>query len=453
MMVCIGFLVYGVLALYMPQTYSNNLNAALDEYTKNFIADLTDTRIEDSNGLFDQFLKNTSISKVELYTNTGVLIDTPSNNKNEIGIVGEAISGTSYEQIPIISNTYRCTFAGNNNQYILIVYGEASQIMVLKQTILHILPLLLSIIILVSLIISWVYSHIITQPVIKICQLPKEMSNLQFTWQLDECRTDELGVLQKSLNALSQKLYITLTDLQNVNQQLQKDIAYEKELEQTQKNFFSAASHELKTPITIIKGQLEGMLFDVGSYKDHKKYLARSLEVINMLELMVQEILTITKLQACFNLKKECFDCIPMIHNYLNTIDDLIVKKDLNIQFISHNSILIEGNKMLLEKVFSNLIINAVKYSPAKASIYIIAQKENNTFSFCIENTGTHIPETDIPKLFDAFYRVEQSRSRKTGGSGLGLFIVNKILQQHNSYCEACNTEKGVKFFFSMNEC
>lgn len=108
---------------------------------------------------------------------------------------------------------------------------------------------------------------------------------------------------------------------------------------------------------------------------------------------------------------------------------------------------------MLLEKVFSNLIINAVKYSPAKASIYIIAQKENNTFSFCIENTGTHIPETDIPKLFDAFYRVEQSRSRKTGGSGLGLFIVNKILQQHNSYCEACNTEKGVKFFFSMNEC
>lgn len=134
MMVCIGFLVYGVLALYMPQTYSNNLNAALDEYTKNFIADLTDTRIEDSNGLFDQFLKNTSISKVELYTNTGVLIDTPSNNKNEIGIVGEAISGTSYEQIPIISNTYRCIFAGNNNQYILIVYGEASQIMVLKQT-------------------------------------------------------------------------------------------------------------------------------------------------------------------------------------------------------------------------------------------------------------------------------------------------------------------------------
>ena len=94
--------------------------------------------------------KNTSISKVELYTNTGVLIDTPSNNKNEIGIVGEAISGTSYEQIPIISNTYRCIFAGNNNQYILIVYGEASQIMVLKQTFLHILPLLLSIIILLS---------------------------------------------------------------------------------------------------------------------------------------------------------------------------------------------------------------------------------------------------------------------------------------------------------------
>ena len=85
-MVCVGFLVYSILAWYMPHTYSNNLNATLDEYTKNFIADLTDTRIEDSNELFDQFLKNTSISKVELYTNTGVLIDTPFNNKNEIEI-------------------------------------------------------------------------------------------------------------------------------------------------------------------------------------------------------------------------------------------------------------------------------------------------------------------------------------------------------------------------------
>lgn len=110
----------------------------------------------------------------------------------------------------------------------------------------------------------------------------------------------------------------------------------------------------------------------------------------------------------------------------------------------------INGNKLLIEKVFSNLISNAVKYSPHGASVDIILQNTNGRFLFSVENTGTHIPEDDIPKLFDAFYRMEQSRSRRTGGSGLGLYMVQRILQQHNSYCEACNTENGVKFFFTI---
>ena len=109
-----------------------------------------------------------------------------------------------------------------------------------------------------------------------------------------------------------------------------------------------------------------------------------------------------------------------------------------------------DGNKLLIEKVFSNLISNAVKYSPHGASVDIILQNTNGRFLFSVENTGTHIPEDDIPKLFDAFYRMEQSRSRRTGGSGLGLYMVQRILQQHNSYCEACNTENGIKFFFTI---
>lgn len=83
------------------------------------------------------------------------------------------------------------------------------------------------------------------------------MSELQFEWQLDEQRTDELGILAKSLNYLSQKLNVTLNDLQAANRKLELDIEHEKALEQARTNFFSAVSHELKTPITIIKGQLE----------------------------------------------------------------------------------------------------------------------------------------------------------------------------------------------------
>lgn len=148
--------------------------------------------------------------------------------------------------------------------------------------------------------------------------------------------------------------------------------------------------------------------------------------------------------------KMEHFDCAPMIHGYLREIDDLVATKELQIHLAIQSPAFINGNKLLIEKVFSNLISNAVKYSPHGASVDIILQNTNGRFLFSVENTGTHIPEDDIPKLFDAFYRMEQSRSRRTGGSGLGLYMVQRILQQHNSYCEACNTENGVKFFFTI---
>ena len=118
-LLCVSFLVYGVLAWYMPQTYSNNLNAALDEQTSDFIYELEHIRMQDSGGLFDQFLQNTTISMVELYTADGVLVETPSNqNSFNDGITGEALGGASYESAPIISNSYYFSFADDNSQYI-----------------------------------------------------------------------------------------------------------------------------------------------------------------------------------------------------------------------------------------------------------------------------------------------------------------------------------------------
>ena len=254
---------------------------------------------------------------------------------------------------------------------------------------------------------------------------------------------DEVGLLAEQINQVYEQLLATIRSLDEEKEHM---LAVEK----SKTVFLRSASHELKTPITIIKGQLEGMLLGIGAYKDHEKYLARSLEVAATLETMVQEILTISRLETNVDFKMEHFDCAPMIHGYLREIDDLVATKELQIHLAIQSPAFINGNKLLIEKVFSNLISNAVKYSPHGASVDIILQNTNGRFLFSVENTGTHIPEDDIPKLFDAFYRMEQSRSRRTGGSGLGLYMVQRILQQHNSYCEACNTENGVKFFFTI---
>ena len=254
---------------------------------------------------------------------------------------------------------------------------------------------------------------------------------------------DEVGLLAEQINQVYEQLLATIRSLDEEKEHM---LAVEK----SKTVFLRSASHELKTPITIIKRQLEGMLLGIGAYKDHEKYLALSLEVAATLETMVQEILTISRLETNVDFKMEHFDCAPMIHGYLREIDDLVATKELQIHLDIQSPAFINGNKLLIEKVFSNLISNAVKYSPHGASVDIILQNTNGRFLFSVENTGTHIPEDDIPKLFDAFYRMEQSRSRRTGGSGLGLYMVQRILQQHNSYCEACNTENGVKFFFTI---
>ena len=106
----------------------------------------------------------------------------------------------------------------------------------------------------------------------------------------------------------------------------------------------------------------------------------------------------------------------------------------------------IVADKMLIQKAINNIVSNAILYSPRGSSIYMDAFSKNGSVVFQIENTGVHIPEAEISKLFDAFYRMEQSRNRKTGGSGLGLYIVKTILEQHNIIYSLKNTDRGVLF-------
>lgn len=453
MLLCVSLLVYGLLAWLMPQTYSNRLNAVLDERSKDFLTELEQVAFSDSGGLFERFLQDQGIYAVELYDGNGRPVSLPDGRDlyAEESSIMQAVTEGPYESIPVLSNQYYFSFAGSDARYMLVVYGTAEQVTQMRQSFLRILPVLFLAVLLGSLGASWLYSRMITRPVLEISRIAEEMSGLHLNWQMKERRTDELGVLEKSLNTLAQNLSAALADLQNANQKLEEDIRREKKLEQARTDFFSAVSHELKTPVTVIKGQLEGMLLGIGAYRDRDRYLARALEIAGTLETMVQEILTISRLEAAGGeLKKEPFDCVEAIKRYLNETEDLIAQRELQICLELPSAVSIQGNKMLMEKVFFNLIGNAIQYSPPGASIRISGHMERGRFCFSVENSGAHIPKESIPKLFDAFYRVEQSRSRKTGGSGLGLYVTQRILMEHDSECTACNTPDGVRFSFAI---
>ncbi len=468
MLLCISLFVFGILAWLMPRTYSNKLNTILDQRAQNFISELEQVPFSDSGGLFDQFLADMAIHSAALYDSSGHWVALPTKEVENGWEGTNAVTAVddAGESSPVLSNQYYFSFSDGSDRYTLVVYGEAEQILELQQSFARVFPVILIMVSVSALAVSWLYSRMITKPVLEISRISEKMSDLQLDWRVDGQRTDELGTLGKSLNRLSRSLSTALSDLQNANRKLEADIEQERKLEQARTNFFSAVSHELKTPVTIIKGQLEGMLLGIGAYKDREKYLTRSLEIANTLETMVQEILTVSRLEtAGTDFKKDRLDCVQVIKSYLSETEDLIAGKDLQIQLDAPPSALISGNKLLMEKVFSNLMGNAIKYSPQGASIRISVrmkqeqiereqmqqeQMEREQMEFSVENTGAHIPEDSLPRLFDPFYRVEQSRSRKTGGSGLGLYIVQEILHQHGSQCTVCNTQAGVRFSFMI---
>ena len=229
-LLCISLLVFGLLAYLMPQTYSNKLNAFLDGQTQEFIGELEKVAFSDSGGLFDQFIQNMEINSIELYDSTGMLMTLPTEQSYDSygGNVAQAAYDDLDESNPVLSSNYYFSFLGSNDRYMLIVYGKAGQIAELQQSFLRIFPLLLIVVFAISLIASWLYSRIITKPVLEISRVSEKMSDLHFEWQVNGQRTDELGILGKSLNRLSQNLRMALTDLKRANAELEADIEREK---------------------------------------------------------------------------------------------------------------------------------------------------------------------------------------------------------------------------------
>ena len=314
----------------------------------------------------------------------------------------------------------------------------------------RLLPFLIVAILLISLFASFFYARFITRPIVTASQIAGRIATLDFDARWSIPRKDEIGMLGESLNRLSDNLSETLQKLENANLALQGDIERERELDRQRLAFFSAASHELKTPVTILKGQLSGMLGRVGIYSDREKYLARALAVTDRMEGLVKEILTISRIESgSFLLKTKPLNINELIQKQLALDAELIVGKNLSVETQLLADVCIDGDERLLAIVLDNVLMNAILYSPSGASVRIILDPD----TFSIENAGAFIPEASLPKLFTPFYRVEQSRNRKSGGSGLGLFLVKTILNLHGIPCKIENTERGVRFSMDFSSC
>lgn len=336
------------------------------------------------------------------------------------------------------------TPAGETGVYSLIASSAYVPINQAVEAIERILPWLAAAILCMSVAGALIYSRYITKPIVALNGVSQKMAALDFSWKCDEKRTDEIGDLARSFNLLSGRLSTALEQLQEANRTLQDDIDRERELEQQRMMFFSAVSHELKTPITIIKGQIEGMLGNIGTYRDRDKYLARALETACRMEGMVQELLTVSRMETSAEIQKQDIRLDELVQEQVSHFLDLSEQKNISIQVKAEEDIRVYGDRRLLKRAFDNLLSNALTYSPKGERIFIAVGKKGDKPVLMVENTGTNIPEDSLPHLFEPFYRVEQSRNRRTGGSGLGLYLVRMILERHVAVCTVENTPSGV---------
>ncbi|MCI8747256.1 MAG: HAMP domain-containing histidine kinase [Lachnospiraceae bacterium] len=187
------------------------------------------------------------------------------------------------------------------------------------------------------------------------------------------------------------------------------------------------------------------MLYQVGRYKDRETYLAQSLEIMDTLGKMLQELLTISRLDTSgYTCKKSNLNLSNLIIDRITAFEDLFMQKNLTVEQSISSEVYILGDMQPFQKALDNLLGNTAAYSGDRNQVLIKLWKETEINTLNIENTGAHIPDEAISKLFEPFYRVDQSRNRQTGGTGLGLYIVKTMLDLHGAKIEIANTVQGV---------
>jgi heavy metal sensor kinase len=256
------------------------------------------------------------------------------------------------------------------------------------------------------------------RPVVKIVDTVNSITSEDLSLRVESTGSkDEIGLLTDTFN--------------NMIDRLEKSF-------QSIKEFSGNASHELKTPLTVIRGEIEVALRKARSAEEYKDVLSTILDETHYLQTIVNDLLFLSKIDSgsiSFSLDQLSLD-EPLLDSYEENCD-FAKSKGVKIILNPIDPVVIKGNRTLLRRMFSNLLQNAVKYTEEGEEIEIGLTRGEDRTRFVISDSGIGIPQKSLPYIFDSFFRVEHSRSdqpetgSETGGAGLGLTIVKRIVELH----------------------
>ena len=269
----------------------------------------------------------------------------------------------------------------------------------------------------------------VSNPLVDTAREANRVSILAFDeFQPDLKRGDEIGELNRALSEMAATLHTRWDS--------------ERDLEDKRQQFVSAASHDLKTPLALIGGYAEAIAQDI-SPEENARYLAAIEQETARMNGLVREMLDYTRLDRTDELKnRKTLNLTALVRDMLTEYAPLFEKRRLTADIA--DGVRIRGDETLLRRAVGCLLENAAKYSPENGSVSVRLTNSRNHL-LTVENDCEPIPEDELPRLFEMFYRGDKARDR-AGGHGLGLAILQKILALHGLTCKAENIKGGVRF-------
>ena len=304
---------------------------------------------------------------------------------------------------------------------------------------------------LICLVCGYFISRQFTRPLIDMAGVADRMSELDFSTKCQSGGSDEIGHLGQSLNRLSAYLEQTIGELKQSNDQLAQEIEKKERIDNMRREFIVNVSHELKTPIALIQGYAEGLTAGVADDPEDRKFYCDTIaDEADHMNKLVMQLLSLSKLEL--GAEQTFYDDIDLHALCAEAVQKTSVlceSRNLTVQF-DNTCVTVRTDGDLLEQVLMNYLSNAIRYTVDGGYIEISATHTDTGIRLTVFNEGEGLPEEELPKIWEKFYRTDRARTREAGGTGIGLSLVRAIADTLHGSCGAENVPGGISFWFEL---
>ena len=344
----------------------------------------------------------------------------------------------------------------NYNLYIRMPISSIQESVKISNTFLYLIG---GITLIIAAILITFISKRFTEPIQELNEIAEKMARLDFSKKFHPKDVDdEINALGRSINIMSDKLEATIQQLRNSNVELEKDIEEKSKIEEMRTQFISDVSHELKTPIALIQGYAEGLVENVNSDEENRQFYANViLDEANKMDKLVKQLLELMKLEyGKREFQNANFNITELIQEVIRKSKVMLEENNIEVRMDMPEEVIVFADEFYIEQVVTNYFTNAIKhakevFNEKYIKIKIETRKKTNKVRIYVFNTGDNIEEENLLRIWRRFYKVDSSRNRDNGGTGIGLALVKAIMNNYNNDFGVQNKDTGVEFYFDLD--